>query len=374
MPSADTLLKSVKNNTDLNKFILLPWKIYRGNSHWVPPIKKDIKLKLNSEKHPFFENARVKLFIVERKNEIVGRIVSIINERYIDFHKERVGFFGMFECINDIDTAKILFKAAEDWCRENNMQSIIGPVNLSTNYNCGFLLEGFDLDPAIMMPYTPKYYLELSEECEYKKVKDLYAYLKTDVGTVDRIIKIVQRVKQKENVVIRPIDMKNYYKEVELIKKIYDSAWELNWGFVPMTPSEMDLMATELKPIIDPNLVLFAEVNGEAVGVSITLPDINFLLKKLNGKFGLIALIKFIYYRKKVKGLRNIIFGLKKEYRLTGISYVLYYETALRSAKVGYEFCEMSWNLEDNKMITRFNETIGGKLYKKYRLYEKYLN
>jgi GNAT superfamily N-acetyltransferase len=371
MTSNNTSIRPVKNKADLNKFIRFPWKIYKGNSHWVPPLIKDVKFKLDRKKHPFFENARMELFIAERGNEILGRIVAIINERYNEFHKEQLGFFGMFECVDDVETARLLFNAAEDWCRLEGMQQILGPVNLSTNDECGFLLEGFELDPAILMPYTPNYYLELSEECGYKKAKDLYAYLKTDVGVVDRIEKIVERVKSKEDIVVRPLDMKNYFKEVELIKDIYNAAWELNWGFVPMTPAEMDVMAKELKPIIEPELVLFAEVKGEPVGISVTLPDMNFVLKKLNGKFGPLQLLKFFYYKGKVKGLRNIIFGLKKEYRLTGISYVLYYETELRGAKIGFESCEMSWNLEDNKMITRFNDTIGGKLYKKYRLYEK---
>lgn len=373
MTSGKTEIRAVTNKTDLDKFIRLPWKIYKDNPHWVPPLIRDIKFKLNREKHPFFEFARMELFIAEKGNEIVGRIAAIVNERHNEFHSEKLGFFGMFESIDDVETARLLFSAAEDWCRKEGMQRILGPVNLSTNDECGFLLEGFDLDPAVMMPYTLEYYLKLSEECGYVKAKDLYAYLKGEVGVVDRIAKLVERVKSKEDVVVRPIDMKNFHKEVEIIKDIYNAAWEVNWGFVPMTPAEMDLMAKELKPIAEPELVLFAEVKGEPVGVSITLPDLNFVLKKLNGKLGPIELLKFLYYKKKIKGLRSLVFGLKKEFRRTGINVVLYYETEVRGAKLGYEWCEMSWNLEDNDMINRFDEAVGGKLYKKYRLYEKSL-
>jgi GNAT superfamily N-acetyltransferase len=277
----------------------------------------------------------------------------------------------MFECIDDVETARLLYSAAEEWCKKEGMNRILGPVNLSMNDECGFLLEGFDLDPAIMMPYTPEYYLKLSEECGYTKAKDLYGYLKGEVGVVDRIAKLVERVKSKEDVVVRPMSMKNFKEEVEIIKDIYNAAWEVNWGFVPMTPAEMDLMAKELKPIAEPELVLFAEVKGEPVGVSITLPDLNFVLKKLNGKLGLIQLLKFLYYKRKIKGLRSVIFGLKKDYRRTGINVVLYYETEVRAARLGYKWCEMSWNLEDNDLINRFDEAVGGKLYKKYRLYEK---
>jgi GNAT superfamily N-acetyltransferase len=373
MTSGKTEIRAVANKTDLDKFIRLPWKIYKDNSHWVPPLIRDVKFKLNREKHPFFEFARMELFIAEKGNEIVGRIAAIVNERHNEFHKEKLGFFGMFESVDDVETARLLFTVAEDWCRKEGMERILGPVNLSTNDECGFLLEGFDLDPAVMMPYTLEYYLKLSEECGYVKAKDLYAYYKGEVGVVDRIAKLVERVKSKEDVVVRPLDMKNFERDVEIIKDVYNAAWELNWGFVPMTPAEMDLMAKELKPIAEPELVLFAEVKGEPVGLAITLPDLNVVLKRLNGKLGPIQLLKFLYYKRKIKGLRSIIFGLKKEYRRTGINVVLYYETEVRGAKLGYDSCEMSWNLEDNDMINRFDEAVGGKLYKKYRLVEKSL-
>lgn len=373
MTSGETEIRAVTNKTDLDKFIRLPWKIYKDNPHWVPPLIKDVKFKLNREKHPFFEFARMELFIAENENEIVGRVAAIVNERHIEFHNEKLGFFGMFESVDDVETARLLYTAAEEWCRKEGMERILGPVNLSTNDECGYLLEGFNLDPAVMMPYTLEYYLKLSEECGYKKAKDLYAYFKGEVGVVDRITKLVERVKRKEDVVVRPLDMKNFKRDVEIIKDIYNAAWELNWGFVPMTPAEMDLMAKELKPIAEPELVLFAEVKGEPVGLAITLPDLNVVLKKLNGKLGPIQLLKFLYYKRKIKGLWSIIFGLKKEYRRTGINVVLYYETEVRGAKLGYDSCEMSWNLEDNDMINRFDEAVGGKLYKKYRLCEKSL-
>ena len=373
MTSGKTEIRAVTNKTDLDKFISLPWKIYKDSPHWVPPLIRDVKFKLNREKHPFFEFARMELFIAENENEIVGRVAAIVNDRHNEFHNEKLGFFRMFESVDDVETARLLYTAAEEWCREEGMERILGPVNLSTNDECGFLLEGFDLDPAVMMPYTLEYYLILSEVCGYKKAKDLYAYFKGEVGVVDRITKLVERVKRKEDVVVRPLDMKNFKRDVEIIKDVYNAAWELNWGFVPMTPAEMDLMAKELKPIAEPELVLFAEVKGEPVGLAITLPDLNFVLKKLNGKLGPIQLLKFLYYKRKIKGLRSIIFGLKKEYRLTGINVVLYYETEVRGAKLGYDSCEMSWNLEDNDMINRFDEAVGGKLYKKYRLYEKSL-
>ncbi len=371
MTSNDVEIKRVESDDDLTTFILFPWQLYKDNPQWVPPLIKDVKFKLNRSKHPFFEHASVELFLAFRRMELVGRIAAIVDDRYNEFHHEQTGFFGMFECRNDVGVANSLFTEAEKWCKNKRMNRIRGPVNLSMNDECGFLLEGYDSPPVIMMPYNPAYYLELCERFGFVKAKDLYAYLKSDVGVVDRIAKLVERVKSKENVVVRPINMKNLHAEVAIIKEIYNDAWELNWGFVPMTAKEMDLMAKELKPICEPELVLFAEVNGKPVGVSITLPDMNQVLKKLNGRLGLIGILKFLYYKKKITGLRSVVFGIKKEYRRTGISIVMYYETEIRGAKLGYRSCEMSWNLEDNDLINRFDEAVGGKLYKRYRIYEK---
>jgi GNAT superfamily N-acetyltransferase len=371
MNSRDLQVRRIESEEDKTRFIRLPWKIYKDDPHWVPPLIRDVKAKLDRAKHPFFEHASMDLFLATRGDDVVGRIAAVVDERHNEFHKEKTGFFGMFECINEYDVARELLSAAESWCKARGMDRMRGPMNLSMNDECGFLLEGFDSDPVIMMPYNPRYYLELCERYGLAKAKDLYAYLKSNVGVVGRIEKLVERVRTRENVVVRHVDMKRFEEEVAIIKDIYNAAWEMNWGFVPMTPNEMDLMARDLKPIAEPELVLFAEVNGEPVGVSITVPDFNQVLKRLGGKLGPIELLKFMYYKRKITGLRSIVFGLKKEYRRTGINTVLYYETEKAGARLGYQWCEMSWNLEDNDLINRFDEAVGGKLYKKYRIYEK---
>jgi GNAT superfamily N-acetyltransferase len=364
-------IKTIAGPKEIDRFVRFPWQIYKDDPYWVPPLIRDVKFKLDRSRHPFFDHARMALFTACRGGRLLGRIAAVVDERHNQFHDERTGFFGMFECIRDYDVADALFSAAEGWCKEGGMDRIRGPVNLSMNDECGFLLEGFEASPVIMMPYNPRYYLEFCERYGFVKAKDLFAYLKAEVGVVGRIAKLVERVKKKEHVVVRPIDMRQFDREVAIIKEIYNSAWELNWGFVPMTPREMDLMAKELKPIAEPELVLIAEVNGQPVGVSISLPDYNQVLKRLNGRLGPINLLKFYYYRRKITGLRGVLFGLKKEYRRTGINVVMYYETEMRGARLGYRWCEMSWNLEDNHLINRFDEAIGGKLYKKYRIYEK---
>jgi GNAT superfamily N-acetyltransferase len=371
MTPHEVAIHRVEPPRDVETFLRLPWQIYRGPPHWVPPLLQDVRFKLDRSRHPFFEHARMELFLARRGPQVVGRVAAIVDDRHNEFHKERTGFFGMFECADDPEAAGALFAAAELWCKDAGMDRLRGPMNLSMNDECGFLLEGFDSDPVLMMPYNPRYYLALAEGYGLAKIKDLYAFLKDEVGVVDRIATLVERVKKREGVVVRPLDMRRLEADVAAIQEIYNSAWEPNWGFVPMTASEMDLMAKQLKPIAEPELVLFAEVGGRPVGVSITLPDYNHVLKHLNGRLGPIGILKWFYYKRRITGLRSLVFGLLPEYRRTGINTVLYYETEVRGARLGYKWCEMSWNLEDNDLINRFDAAVGGKLYKKYRIYEK---
>ena len=371
MSLGDIEIFSISKSKDINRFIKLPWQIYNDDLYWVPPLIRDVKFKLNLKKNPFFEHAKMNLFIATKGNRCVGRIAVIINYRHIEFHNENLGFFGMFECIDDFNVAQSLLSAAEEWCRNEGMNRIRGPVSLSMNDECGFLLVGYDSSPVLMMPYNPNYYLKFCEMYGFVKVKDLYAYLKKEVQILGRLQKLAERVRRKMNLAIRPLNMKKFDEEVEIIKDIYNSALELNWGFVPMTTKEINQLAKELKPIVEPELVLFAEADGHPIGISITLPDYNQVLKRLNGSLGPINILRFLYYKRKITGLRSIIFGVKKEYRGSGIPIAMYYETEKTGRRLGYGWCELSWNLEDNDLINRFDEAIGGKLYKKYRLYEK---
>ena len=371
MNDGDLEIHRVTSRRDMDRFVRLPWRIYQEDNHWVPPLMKDVRFKLDRTRHPFFEHAEMDLFLASRNKQVLGRIAAIVDHRYNEYHREQTGNFGMFECIEEYNVARSLFSTAEKWCQNQGMNRIRGPMNLSMNDECGCLLEGYDSDPVIMMPYNPGYYLQFLERYGFVKAKDLYAYLKNDIGVPGRIEKLVERVKKKENLVVRPVNMKQLQRELEIIIDIYNDAWKVNWGFVPMTEKEMRLMARELKPIVEPELVLIAEVNGQPVGVSITVPDVNQVLKKLNGKLWPTGFFRFLFLKKKITGLRALVFGMKKDYRRTAISTVLYYETEKAGARLGYRWCEMSWNLEDNTLINRFDEAVGGKLYKKYRIYEK---
>ena len=365
----------VRDKKDWQDFLKLPWQIYQGNPNWVPPLLSEVRETLDTQKNPFWEHARRELFLARKDGKPAGRIAAIVDDNHNRFHQEETGFFGFFECIDDFDVAKILWDEAKNWLKAQGMKKLRGPVNPSMNDECAFLLEGFDLPPTIMMPYTQRYYLDLAEKYGFKKAKDLYALLKmAKDGIPERIERMVTAIKKKTSVTIRPFNMKNYEQDIQHLKDIYNSAWERNWGFVPMTDKEMDLTAKKLKQLADPDLVLFAEIDGKPVGLTVTIPDYNQVLIHLNGRLGPIEMLKFLYYRKKITGVRSLIGGVKKEFRNTGIIAVLYYQTEKNAAGKGYQWCELGWNLEDNDLINQFDIAIGGRIYKKYRIYEMPIN
>jgi hypothetical protein len=364
-------VERVLDKRQLDNFIALPWELYKNNPCWIPPLISEVKETLSLHENPFWKHARRELFLACDNGKPVGRIAAIVDENHINFHEEKVGFFGFFECINDQECAGALWEKARDWLRAEGMVTMRGPVNPSMNDENAFLLEGFDLPPTVMMPYTHKYYLDLAEQHGLKKAKDLYALIKyAKDGIPDRIEKMIQKIKLRTGVKVRHFDMKNFERDAQFLKDIYNAGWEKNWGFVPMTDDEMNLAAKKLKQFVDPELVLFAEMDGKPVGVTVTVPDVNQVLKKLNGRMGLLEMLKFLYYKRQITGVRSLIGGVLKKYRETGIIAVLYYESEKANIRLGYDWCELGWNLEDNDLINKFDIAIGGKIYKKYRIYE----
>jgi len=369
------LIKKVASKKDLKKFILFPWKVYKDDQNWVPPLVMDFKEKLDKKKNPFFKHADMELFLAYKNNEVRGRIAAIINRRHNQFHQEKVAFFGLYESFNDVEVAHALLDQVAEFGKERGMEIIRGPMNLSINDECAFLLEGFDSPPVIMMPYNPPYYLELMEKCGLYKAIDLYAfYMTKDHKTADKVQEIVEKIKKNTTVTLRIVNLKNLREEVKKIKYIYNNAWEKNWGAVPWTDEEMAHIADRLKTLADPNLVILAEDKGKPIGFAFGLPNYNELIKKMNGRLTPFGILKFFLYKKKIKGMRAIVFGVLKEYRHIGISYLLYSELEKNAQKRGYEWCETSWQLEDNDAINNFTTSIGGRVYKKYRMYEKKLN
>jgi len=367
-------LRPVVSEKDLHRFVIFPFELYRGNPFWVPNLIADEKKLLTQGKHPFHEHAEVGLFLAEDAGHIVGRISAHINHSHNRFHNDRVGFFGFFDCIDSQEVASALFQTAGEFVRSSGMDTLRGPMNFSTNETCGLLLNAFDEMPYIMMPYNFPYYEKLIEGAGFSKAKDLLCYhLDTETFSFNKIGSVAQRVEERSDIILRQLDFNNLKKEIQIVRNVYNSAWEKNWGFVPMTDAEFDFMAHEMKPIADPRLIYIAEHSGEPVGFILCLPDFNLVLKKMNGNLFPFGILKALYWRRKIRRIRIITMGVIKEHRKAGLDLVFYSRIARTSPTIGYPEGELGWVLEDNSLMNRAAENMGARLSKRYRIYDKKL-
>lgn len=367
-------IKPVKTGAELTRFLKLPESIYAGNPHWVCPLLLERKEFFHRSKNPFFDTAEVALFLALKDGTPVGRISAHISRPYNEYHREKTGFFGFYESIDDFAVAEALLRTAAEWVRDRGMDRLRGPMNFTTNHELGLLLDVFDRPPVVMMPYNPEYYIGLFEKFGLVKAMDLYAYYGTDDQPIpERVKRVIERVKQRSGCTIRPIDFGNFPQEVAAIKNIYNGAWADNWGFVPMSGAEFDFTAKDMKKIADPELILIAEDAGRPVGFSMALPDFNQVLIRLNGRllpFGLFKLLWLTKVRRVMDGVRVLTMGILPEYRRRGLDNIFYYETFERGVARGYKWGEFSWILENNDMMNRAAENLGYRKYKTYRIYD----
>ncbi len=366
-------IESVQNRPALKEFITFPWGIYQGDPNWVPPLIIEHRLLFNKSKHPFYEHGDVQPFLARRNGQVVGRIAAIVNRAHNDFHRDTVGFFGFFDSIDDGEVARALFQAAGDFVQERGMTVLRGPMNFSTNEECGLLYEGFDRPPAVMMPYNPRYYIRLLEAAGFQKAKDLLAYLMTESDVSEKLRRLGPALEKRTKLTIRSLNIKNFWEDVSRVKEIYNKAWEDNWGFVPMTDAEFHKTAKDMKMILDPELLWFAENDGEPVGFSLALPNINQALAKVNGRLLPFGIFKLLYHKRKIDGVRVLTMGVIPEYRRRGVDVVFYWRTYEAGTKKGYTWGEFSWILEDNELMREAAEMIGSKPYKTYRIFDKVL-
>lgn len=360
------------------KFIKLPWSIYKGDPFWVPPLIFDVRKNLDPAKNPFFKHAEVALFIAEKDGIDVGRIAAIKNDNHNNFHKDKAGFFGFFETIDDEEVSDLLLDEACKWVKDKGFDEILGPVNPSTNDECGLLVDGFDSYPVFLMTYNPRHYESKITGFGFEKAKDLYAYyipseVINDAKLMAKLERMSDLIKKRSDVSTHKLDMKNLTSEVRKIEEIYNSAWESNWGFVPITTAEFDYLAESLKMIVDPDLVMFAEVGGVPAGFTLSLPDFNQVLKKMNGRLLPFGFLKILMGKKKIDFLRVIIMGVKPEFQKKAIDSVFYLETIKNGNKNGYTGAEISWVLEDNMPMRMTAEKLGARIYKTYRIFRKSL-
>ncbi len=364
-------VRSVRTKRDETKFIKFQWKVYEGNPCWVPPLLMDRRKLIDRRKNPFYQHSRMELFLAERDGEIVGRIGAVVNDNHNREHNENIGFFGFFECYDDQEVADALLNEAGRWLRQQGVNAVRGPASPSVNDEYGLLIEGFDRPPAVLMAYNPPYYQRLLETHGFRKARDLYAYyLHKDKVFSEKLTRVAEMLKKRDGLLFRSINIKDFDIEVTIVRDLYNRAWERNWGEVPMTEEEFRYAAADLKTIVDPSLVVIAEVRGKPAGFAMSLPDLNMIMKENKRGYLIPFLIRFLLFRKRINFIRIVILGVLPEYKSLGIAGVLFYETGKRSAEGGYPSGEASWVLEDNVMMIRSAELMRADRYKTYRVYE----
>ena len=369
----------VSSPRDLRDFVELPYRLYAGDPNWPPPLRSDVRWMLDPAKNPFWKHAKRELFLARREGRVVGRIATIVDDEHNRVHGEKIGFFGFFESENDPEAASALLGAAEAWVRARLPGALLlrGPANPSLNDEVGALVpaESEPGIPYIMMTHNPAYYLDLFGAAGYAKVKDLVAILApVDDRSLKRLSRIAEGLRRREpSLTVRQIRMDRFDEELAIVKKIYNAAWESNWGFVPMTSEEIDAMAKKLKPILYPPYILFAEMNGEPVAFHLALPDFNQVLAKMKGSLFPFGWLTFLLEKGKIDRCRTMALGVLPEYRRKGVDALLYYEAMKEGIRIGHKWAEFSWMLEDNLGILKPLEVFGGRIYRRYRLVEKRL-
>ena len=358
---------------DFRRFVDYAYVLNAGDPHWVPPLRMAERERLTPKKNPFFAHAEVELLLAWRGDRVVGRIAAIDDRLHLQTHGDNAALFGFFEAA-DADSARALLDAAESRAVARGRTSIRGPLNPSLNESAGVLVDGFDSDPMLMMPHNPPEYGAYIESAGYQKAKDLFAWLyEITAEPPPVIVKLATRLRDRHHIVVRPLNLAEFAREVERLRGIYCSAWAGNWGFVPPTEAEFRRLASELKPIFDPRGAVCAEVDGRAVACAIAVPDINQALKGTTGRLFPSGLLRLLLRRRYVDQVRLLLLGVDAEFRAIGLYPLLLSAMHQQLAGGPYRRIEFSWVLEDNRDINQPAAMAGARRYKTYRIYEKTL-
>jgi len=368
-------ITEVKNTRQMRMFLDLPYDVHREHPLWVPPLRSQERDMLTPGKHPFWDNAEGILFLALRGDAPVGRIAAFRDHKANAYAGQTIGAWGFFECRNDMPAAHALFNAVRDWHAARDAQFLRGPLNPSTNYTCAMLVEGFDKAPSIMMPWNPPYYPVLAESWHMHKERDLLAYLFTraTMHTSDMIHKELVLVRERGEFDIRISSKATLKADIALLLDIYGASWADNWAFCPISEAEVARHIAELQHVLDPKLFALFYHKGEPAGGMLALPNLNPLLKALNGSFGIGTPSHLLRTRKEVaKGYRLLLFGVKPQYRLMGLPLLLL-DVMFDCARTypDLQWVEGSWSLEDNDQINELIEDFGGVLDKRYRIYRR---
>ncbi len=373
-------IRTVATKKELDAFIKLPWTLYANEEMWVPPLISELRRHLDRDRNPFFEHAEAEYFLAFRDGRLVGRISAHTDRNFNEFQGNDWGLFGFFECEDDQEAADALLGTAKAWLTERDRDRMVGPMNFTTNDECGLLVDGFEYAPSILTPWTHRYYPALLERAGFTKAMDVQMWELWNLeGGRDSVMPVLwelaDQVESKHGIVCRYMKKKDIQAEVERFLEVYNAAWERNWGFVPLTDDEVRAYAKDLKPILDEHWAMIAERKdtGEVVGAALTLPDYNQVLKHLNGRLLPFGWIKALYWRRKIDRVRVFALGVKKEYQHTGVAaklYQMHYDSTDVTPQKGGE---MGWILETNRAMNRGMEAMGGKVLRRYRFYEAML-
>lgn len=368
------VVKPVTSRGEQRQFINLPWTLYEGDPNWVPPLLMEHRRLLGYGRHPFHDNAEMQTFLATRDGQVCGRVAAIINHLYNERSGERQGFFGFFESVDDQAVADELFTAARDWLAKRGMTAVRGPMNPSPNYEIGLLVEGFHSPPTFMMTYNKPYYGKLIEGVGFKKAQDLYAFW----GHIDMVAKLDRKLwfisneaKQRFNVKLRSMDRKHFQAEVEMFLRVYNASLVGTWGFVPLSPGEIKVLASSLKHLIAPELAVVAEVEGEPIGACLGLLDYNPRIKQINGRLFPFGFLRLVRNKRAIKKMRVISINVVPEYQRWGLGVVLLGGLIQPMVDWGMQEAEFSWVLESNTLSRGSLEKGGAKLDKTYRVYDR---
>jgi hypothetical protein len=355
----------------IRQFIEVPYSLYGSHPHWVPPLRRDEHRRLSPRHNAFLEHATVDLWLASSGGRATGRIAAIDDRRHNATHREAVTWFGFLEAEN-VETARALLEAVERRGVERRSTCVRGPVNPSLNESAGLLIEGFDDDPCVLMPYNLPSYPQFVESAGYQKVKDLFAWrIDLRAPLPARMTRLADRVARRTGITLRSLNPRAFERDLAILQQVYREAWEDNWGFVPPTDAEIRQLAVELRPILDPDIVLFAERAGRPVGCAVAIPDANQVLKLMRGRLFPFGLLHFLRRRVLITQTRVLLLGVVPEMRHTGLYPLMIVALHRRGVARGYHWAELSWTLEDNDAINAGIEATGGRHHKTYRLYEK---
>ncbi len=375
MPRPVTV-RSVESLRDRKRFVDFQYELYRGNRFWIPPLRRDVHKSLNPRKNAFFDHGKMQLFLaLDESGRVLGRIAAIINGMHLQKYNDANGFFGFFESVEDHDVASTLLDTAVEWLRRAGMQGIRGPTNPTLNDTSGLLVDGFDREPSVLMPYNPSYYEELLLRYGFERAMTMWAYyIHKKYVKLDKLRRGAEIVRRRNpGLKLRNIDMSRFEDEAKSILHIYNDAWSRNWGHVPMTEAEFSQLADEMKQIIDPNIVYVLEDAGRPVAFSISIPNINQLLKRVaDGRLLPLGLPKMLAYAN-FGGLyecRTPLMGVLREYQGRGLDALLNLAIIEEGPTHGYDASEMSWVLDSNKVLRNALESFGGVVDKQYAMLE----